>query len=55
MNEAGELCFAHVLSRIWIRETRGWFELELAVKESETIIIGWTRRSGSDGVRCNVR
>ena len=38
----------------------GWSELELAIAvsaavESETIIVGWTRRGGLERVCCNVR
>jgi len=45
MNGVGELFFAHVFSRRWIRETRGCFELVFAMamsvaRESETIIAG---------------
>jgi len=37
MNEVGELLFAHVFSRIWIRETRRWSKLELAMAVSAII------------------
>jgi len=43
--------FAHVFSRRWIRETKGWSDLVLAMvvsaaKEFETIIRSWLNQRG---------
>ena len=60
MNEAGELFFAHVFSWIWIREIRGWSELELTMavspaREFEKIIVGWAMKGGLERICCYVR